>query len=462
MVEQYVNQLDREAIDQHYRGSGSVPFDPIPLLKMVLYQYLQGHHSPATWFEQAKFHIVMRWLGRGYRPARRTWYEFRDRVGKFIDQVHQQIINKALEENLLDPTVGVQDGTAMAACASRHQTVNRPTLEKRIEQLDAIIRGPNPDEVPQWVPVSESGRHDLSQRMNQARLILNKRIEKNAEKPSDKRAKPDKIQVSLSDPQAPLGRDKMKVFRPLYTIQYVVALVSHFIMSYCCEASATDAGTLGPMIDQTQQIVGGRMKTILADSGYCSIVDLQECQQRNIDLLAPFQSNSTTQWKKQKNPQTQIPREKFTWDEAENCYYCPEGHPLNYVDRARKKRHGDHTLWESRYRCDPVHCSGCPLASQCLLANAKSRTLRRLEGQELMDAQRDKMDDPKVAERYRLRGQTVELAFADMRGNRKRTRFHGRGLSRARAETGLTVVANNLIHLDRLQKERQNPNNIKT
>jgi transposase len=74
----------------------------------------------------------MRWLGRGYAPARRTWYDFRDRVGKFIEDLHKQVVARALELGL-DPAVGVQDGTTVAACASRHRMVNRATLEKRRE-----------------------------------------------------------------------------------------------------------------------------------------------------------------------------------------------------------------------------------------------------------------------------------------------------------------------------------------
>ena len=184
MVERQINQLDRETLDREYRGSGSVPYDPIPLMKMVLYQYMRGNQSPARWSEEAQLNDAMRWLGRGYVPARRTWYEFRDRVRKFIEKVHQQIIVRALDEERLDPTVGVQDGTAMAACASRHRMVNRPTLKKRIEQLNTIVDGQFEGEVPKWVPPTDAGKQDLANRMNQASEVLMARIDKNAERPS--------------------------------------------------------------------------------------------------------------------------------------------------------------------------------------------------------------------------------------------------------------------------------------
>lgn len=440
-----------------YHGNGSKPYDPVVMLKMVLYQYLKGSQSPAKWFEEALLNKAMQWLGRGYQPSQRTWYDFRDRAGKFIGQVHHQIIGRALDERLLDPNVGVQDGTAVAACASRHRMVTRPTLEKRVEQLDAIIRGEFDDEPPKWVPPTASGRQELAKRMQQASEVLAERVEKNAAKPSGKRKDPDKIQVSLSDPPAPLGRDKLKVFRPLYTQQYVVAPISYLIMSYCCEAAATDAGTLAPMIDQTQKSVHGGLKTMMADAAYCSIVDLQECQRRNIELLAPVQENSFTESKKQANPSRQIPREQFEWDETQQCYRCPQGHRLDCQCRTRKQRHSGHSLWEYRYRPDPRHCRACPLAEECLRPGSSCRMIKRLEGQELLDAQREKMATAEAQARYALRGQTVELAYADSKGNRRLTRFHGRGPARALTETGLMVVAQNLRRLDRLERELLNP-----
>src|SRR5206468_1249399 len=159
-----------------------------------------------------------------------------------------------------------------------------------------------------------------------------------------------------------------------------------------------------PMIDKTQQIVEGRLKAVLADASYCSIVDLQEGQQRNIELLAPFQSNSMTESKKRKKPNPQIPREEFIWDPVENCFHCPRDRRINYLDRARKKRHSDHELWENRYRGNPADCKGCPLAAKCLSPKATTRTLKRLEGQELMDAHRKKMGNPDVLARYRKLG----------------------------------------------------------
>ena len=462
IVERQVNMLGRHVLDELYRGCGSLAYDPTAMLKMVLYQYLKGNRSPARWWREAGLHEVMQWLGRGYAPARRTWYEFRDRLEGCIEGLHRQLIDRGMQEGHLDPSVGVQDGTSVAACASRHRMINEATLRKRRALLAAVITGSHDasEALPKWMPPTGDGQQDLAARMETAAEVLAERIAQNGAKPSGKRKDPSKIVVSLTDPIAPLGRDKLKVYRPLYTIQYVVEPTSHLILSYGCEPSVSDVGTLAPMIDKTQSIVGGRLQTMLADAAYCTILDLRDCEARNVELLAPVQANGLTEKKRQAKPSKQIPRNAFAWDEAERSYHCPEGHRLDYCGRERKRRHDGRTLFEYRYRCSPSRCEGCPRGTNCLSPGSAARTIKRLEGQERLDAQRDKMAQPEVQARYALRGPTVERSFADAKGNRRLDRFHGRGPRRAQTETGLLVLAQNLLRLDRI--EQTAPNHAET
>ncbi len=48
--------------------------------------------------------------------------------------------------------------------------INRPTLDKRIEQLDAAIAGTF-EELPKWIPPTESGKDELRQRMEVASQV---------------------------------------------------------------------------------------------------------------------------------------------------------------------------------------------------------------------------------------------------------------------------------------------------
>ena len=454
MVERQVNQLGRQVVDDVYHGVGKDAFDPIVLLKMVLYQLLLGRHSPAQWHADSGRNQIMQWIGRGYNPARRTWYEFRDRAGKFIDELHEQLIGQAIDQGHVDPSTAALDGSSVAACASRHRMVNSQTLQKRQATLDSL-RDSDRDEAcwPRWVPPTPAGREELAARMTRAAEVLAERLEQNACRPSGKRKDPSKVVVSLSDPDAPLGRDKRKTYRPLYTIQKMVDPVRHLTVSYTCEASTGDVGMLAPMIDKTQRIVGGRLETVLADGGYCTILDVADAMERNVNLIAPTSASGTTRCSKAQSGEAQIPREAFHFDAEANCYIyiCSQGQTLSYKDREKKQRGGGRFLYQSRFQCDQAICQACSLALRCL-GGAGGRMIKRTEGEELLEAQREKMAQHEAKTLYKLRSPTVELVFADAKGNRGHDRFHGRGLARARAENGLLTLAQNILRIDKLQR----------
>ncbi len=227
IVRRQVAQLDRAVLDQLYQGRGKSAFDPLVLLAMVLYQYLKGRRSPATWEEEARINEAMQWLGYGYTPSRRTWYDFRDRIGGVVEKLNDQLVQNAIAQELVDPEVLALDGTSIAACASRHQMITQNTLTKRKQILSQVIDETLPVDkpIPKWVPPTKSGREGLLHRMDVAEEILTERIEENSTKPKGNRKDPAKIVVSLTDPIAPLGLDKRKTYRPLYTIQKMVAQI---------------------------------------------------------------------------------------------------------------------------------------------------------------------------------------------------------------------------------------------
>jgi hypothetical protein len=57
---------------------------------------------------------------------------------------------------------------------------------------------------------------------------------------------------------------------------------------------------------------------------------------------------------------------------------------------------------------------------------------------------------------YRLRGQTIEIVFADLKEHRGLRRFSGRGLAHARTELALEVLVHNLLVLHRFSSRKQN------
>ncbi len=64
------------------------------------------------------------------------------------------------------------------------------------------------------------------------------------------------------------------------------------------------------------------------------------------------------------------------------------------------------------------------------------------------------METPEAKAVYRLRGQTIEIVFADVKEHRGLRRFSGHGLTRVRTEFALEVLLHNLLVVHRSLKQR--------
>ena len=280
--------------------------------------------------------------------------------------------------------------------------------------------------------------------------MLRERQEANAQRRSSKRKPPEKILVSPSDPEAVLARDKLNVFRPLYTPQLLRDLDSPLIFAYDVFTQNNDNGTVEPMIERMVDQMGRKPEALFVDSGYVSLRHLEFCAVHGITLYGPCQENdfSTQNNKKaQSNQHTELPKSAFRWLEQEQTYQCPEGHRMHFTKTQTQQR-SEHTVTLSLYTCPAEHCQACPRQSACTRTPQKGRTVSRMENEELLDALRERMQPEAAKKLYKRRSQTVELSYADMKEHRDLRRFHGRGLRRVTAEVGCLVLTHNVLYVE--------------
>lgn len=453
--------VDLQSLHAAYRGTGSRPFRPECLLAIALVEILGGVTSPAAWHRDASTRDQCKFVGNGVAPSRTAWYDFRDRCAKFIDDVHQCLVTDAIDKELIDPHECSIDGTFTAAAASRHKIFNLNQINRRRAKLKRIIRQlDDPDQtasskpveaVPNWVAKTPAGRQDQHRRLTAAKRRMLENIGKNRLKPKRYQKDESRMVISPADIDAVIGRDKKKVVRPLYNIQYMTDCASDVIVAFEAWAQNNDNGTLAPMIQKTQAIVTGRLRTVHADSGYCSILDLQDSARLNIDLYAPVQ-NSTKASRKLPNGEIQIPSQAFCFDEPNREMTCPGGHAMKFIKEVQVPRADGRMLGELRFEQSASLCSACPLAFRCFGGKSKRRTVARQTEQRVLDAQKQKMDSEQGKQSGRLRGQVIERRFADGKLHRNQETQNGRGLHRVRPEVGLLAVAQNTLTLYNLEK----------
>jgi transposase len=466
-----VASLDLRPLLASYGGTGAPPYPPELLLRVVLYERHLGRNQPAAWARDARENDPVRWLAQGCTPSRARWYAFRDRLQPFLPDWNRHVLRRAQAQGLTAGQRASVDGSAVAALASRHRLVNEATLEHRLQQLDARVAadsGQPPPAVaadpaadpaaagsaaaapPAWMARQPAGRLRQRDRYRQARRRLAELQAHNQQRRREDRKPRDKVRVSLGDPEAALGLDKLKVYRPLYDVQLVTDLDSPLVLAYQVFAQPTDAGLLGPMLGRLTFFLGHQVHDLLADAGYATGAQLALAERAQVTLYAPWQANEATAARRAQQPAPQIPKSAFTWRVELQTYACPAGHLLEYAGTSTYQRSGT-KYRRTQYRCPPEHCSACPQRQACTRRPEAGRTVSRHEYEEEIERLRQRMATPAAQALYRLRKQTVERGFADVKEHRQLRRFSGRGLARAQAEVGLAVLVHNLLAVQRLQ-----------
>ena len=456
-----LEDFDLAELRASYSASGTAATDPLLMLRIVLIELRRGRFRPQHWYQDTQENEALKWAGFGIRPARSAWYTFHDRMGPFLETWNRRVVEQSLEEEVTAGSEASLDGSAVEANASRHRLVNETTLAKRQAELQAACaldeRGELLAEVPAWMARTPLTRLYQSQRYERAKERLEQLQAVNQRQDPSDRRDPKKIVVSTSDPEAALGRDKLRVFRPLYNTQLVRDVGSPLILTYEVFAQPTDAGTLKPMLAKLAEIEGLDLKKLLVDAGYVTASNLALVGEAGITLYGPWQENDYSRSKAEKpgaKPKL-MAKDQFTWNPEEQVYVCPAGHQLTWIGQERRVQADGEVNVIHRYHCDPNDCCACPLAARCTTNPQRGRSVKRSEHEPLVNAHRARMATEEGKQIYKLRKQTVELGFADLKEHRALRRFPRRGLERARTHLGLIILAHNLLVRHRSAVDRQ-------
>ena len=450
-VDAAVDLLDLKPLFDSYRGVGKKALRPDLLLKLVLYEMQNNRPSPAQWAQDVSDSAAVRWLLLGLMPSRARLYDFRDRIARFLPLWNRSILRLAVTAKLTPASRASLDSSSVAAAASRRHLLNGQRLTHRrmilAEALESHARGRRVVESFGWLAKSVRGLREQRRRYERAAAVLQARQRANARRRSGKRKPAEQVRVSPTDPEAVLGRDKFNVFRPLYSVQVLRDLDSPLVLASDVLPQINDNGVIEPLVQQMVASVGHAPEILLADSGYVSLHHLRACDSAGITLYGPPQENdySASNGKTpQCNQKTELPKSAFRWLPEEQCYECPEGHRMPRRGQLTQQRAGG-PIALTMYTCPAEHCLACPRQRPCTRSPQRGRSVSRMENEELLDELRTRMATDEAKRLYKLRSQTVELNYADLKEHRGLRRFHGRGRCHARAEVATLVLVHNAL-----------------
>jgi len=208
-----------------------------------------------------------------------------------------------------------------------------------------------------------------------------------------------------------------------------------------------DNTCLGPLVDAARQHEPHGVQAVDGDSGYYSGEAVAALLHAGIDTCIP-DSNTACDLHRGQPIGTTVAKSRgsvpFTYDATADAYACPEG---NVLVRTQHRRDAGQNV--TVYRAQQS-CTECPQRGDCLTQeNAKHRTLRVGDDQELLDAARRRFAEPEHQDRYHHRGEKVETVFGFIRGTLGYLRWVLRGVEKVECEAKLIKTAYQLrkVHL---------------
>lgn len=454
-------RMDMSIFDDNYANdqTGRRAYDPKILLKVVLFAYSRGLISSRKIERACRENVTFMALSGNQRPDHSTIAAFVSSMKAEILPLFRDILLVCEQENLLGGTFFALDGLKLSGNASKRWSgrlsdirQKREKIEQKVKQLleEQIIadQGDNTD-----LPDATNREKQIAKLQKQAERI-EKWLEENDPKIG---ANGRELQSNVTDNESAKMMTSHGTIQG-YNAQALVDKEHQVIMHAEAFGSGQDNQHLAPMVDGAKENLKkiGQSedyfedKIFTADTNYHNQSTLEKCQQEKLDAYIPdlkfrirdrrFATQSRYQPKKGKK----FVLQDFQFDEARDCYVCPNGKIL----KLNVKRHTSDRNIYRRYMADEKDCKQCSLKRRCFYRkNTKRRTLDVPIGAEennFSKAMLEKVDSERGRRIYPQRMAIVEPVFANIRTQKRMDRFTLRGKIKVNIQWMLYCMVHNI------------------
>jgi transposase len=271
-----IERLDMSVFEHSYSAEGGELYAPQLMLGVWLYAYALGVTSARQVERRLVEDLAFRYLSGGERIDNWALSAFRRRHGRALNDAFTQVLEWAQSKGMVKLGRVAIDSTRIQANASRDRIDTEQALRDRRARLRRQVRAwqkaaDHDDQEPGGLEVAIG-------ELNKALAQMPQRLER-LKKSGLKR-------LSRSDEDARFLRQRGDKFVLGYSAQIAVS-DDHLIVAQRVTQNAADNDSLLPMLDQVQQRCGAPPDAALADSGFFSIDNLKQIEQRNIDAYVP-------------------------------------------------------------------------------------------------------------------------------------------------------------------------------
>jgi len=482
VVNKTIDGLNIEPLVATYKGGGSSSYNPLMLLKVLVYAYLSKNYASRKIARALREDVNYMWISGMQRPDFRTVNIFRSgRLKDVVDRVFGSMVEFCIANKYIKLENYFVDGTKIEANARKSSyvwskntkrykeatqkkikellehieevnrqenaeygesdleelgndsTITSEKLKEQIEKLNTII---NPSK-PNGNPLKESIRTSLREKQA-LKELQTKQLPKLERYEEQERLLGGRKSYSKTDTDATFFRMKNDQLLPAYNV--MIGTEDQFIVNYSIHQKASEADQFIKHFTKLTGTIGLLPEDVIGDAAYGSDENYAFLEEHGVGNYLKY--NTYHREKTKKHRDNRYHKDNFQYDDITDKYLCPEGCQLLF-NRIGKQITDNGYQQENRiYEC--IDCSGCSAASQCKkgLGNRTITVNPRLERYRAQ-ARANLASDYGIALRKR-RGVDVEPVFGDIKMNQEYRRFKLRGKEKVNVEFGLLSMAHNV------------------
>ena len=423
------------------KSEGCPPYSPSQLLKLYLYGYNGGARirSSRKLETECKRNIELMWLIEQMQPSHMTIATFRKVHNRELKEVFKKFGLFLKSVGLIEGKEVCTDGTKIRGVNSKGNNHTEKDVNSYLEYLDKKTEE-YLKELDEADKDEHRGINPLAVKQGEVKILLEQLKEKKEKYRSLKHRMEDTktTQVSSTDADTRLMQGPDGGGLVGYNIQCTNDTKHSLIVDFAV-TNEGDRHALHEAALSAKAILGVKTLTVIADKGYHAGTELAACEQDNIiTLVAPqqyFMPNAV--------PDPRYHADNFMYDNAQDCYSCPQGNKLvtNGTWLKRKKQLGNQETEALYKEYKTPQCATCPVKHLCT-RNVKGRMLTRFEYHETVEANNKRVVENKDS--YNKRKCVSEHPFGTVKRAWGYTYTLLKGIKKVTAEVALMFTCYNM------------------
>ena len=441
LIDAFIEKLELEKLGFSctvHKIEGRPPYAPQVLLKLYLYGYLNKLRSSRKLEKECSRNIELQWLLQNLQPNYHTIADFRKHHAQPLQNMFRLYVQFLSDADLLGKTTVGIDGSKFKAVNSKknnynqkkidkHQQFITDTTSKYLEELDELDK-------------KENNSEELIIKKEKIKLGLQKLKERSIKYNTLQQQlnNTDNKQISTTDADSRSILITKSIVEVAYNVQNVVD-DKHSLIVQTQATNTNDGKALHKAATQAKQNLQLKKEEtiiVLADKGYHTGAELQQCQDENMITHVAYKEQPGV-----KHIATEFLAESFDYDTATDSYTCPAGATLTSPGTWHNKKGEAHETGFrfKTYRTDA--CETCPLKTQC--TKLPKRIIQRSEYQDAVE-----INDNNIKQNphyYKRRQTIVEHPFGTIKRHWGYTHTLLKGLQKVNGEMNLIMFCYNFM-----------------